>query len=161
MSAVAFRRTCFALAVLAGSASTTASLADHAPSYVIPSPRGVPLYVDGVEVSGSVIEGDWGLFRPGAVAPTIYPNYSGHGPVLLAPPAGYYPETGRRPRYGRDEAPPRRGPPLPAESYRRSWTAGSGSGPVTIYAPFDSPEVIEAVPRPNRSDRWPRRPRLH
>ncbi|MBA3904516.1 MAG: hypothetical protein C0522_12750 [Rhodocyclaceae bacterium] len=156
---MAFRRTCFALALLAGGASATASLADHAPSYVIPDRRGVPLHVDGVDVSGSVIEGDWGLSRAGAVAPTIYPNYSAHGPVLLAPPAGYYPQTGRRPRYGREEAPSRRGLPAPAESYSRSWSAGSGSNPATVYAPFDPPEVIEAVPRPRRSDRWPRRPR--
>jgi hypothetical protein len=159
VSVAAFKRSCLAAVVASFCVGAAASHADHAPSYVMPNPRGIPLFVDGVEVSGAVIEGDWGLTRPGAVAPTIYPNYSGHGPVLLAPPAGYFPETGRPPRSGRDEATPPPGPPRRAQSYSRQWSVESGPGPATTYTPFDPPQVIEAAPYRRHHDRRPRRPR--
>jgi hypothetical protein len=131
-------------------------LADHQPTLVIPAHRGVPVFVNGVEVSGgAVIEGDWGLYRPGHGSVIIYP---GDRLLFEAPAHGsYYPATGRRPRSGRYEIepPPNRRRPPPAQSYSRRWTAESPAGVVTTYPPTDPPLVIEAVPR----QRWKHRSR--
>ena len=114
------------LAALAAAASARAG--DEAPVIVIPSRPGIPVVINGVDASYAVVEGDWGLARPGAVPVTVYggsplwPNsvYSERNP--------YHPRYGHAPRRGRMEIePPRdRALPEPAESFSRSWSSSSG-----------------------------------
>ena len=59
------------LVAIAVARGAGAARADHQPAIVVPGKRGVPIYVDGHEVSGAVISGEWGLYRPGHVTPTI------------------------------------------------------------------------------------------
>lgn len=130
-----------AAVVLAG----TPALADHGPVVVVPSRPDVPVIMDGVDVSGAIVYGDWGLYRPGHGYKKViepWPYYQAVNP----PPPGYFPWTGRRPAYGRKEIepPPNRALPRPAESYHREWSAGSSSAPATEYPPYDPPPVIVA-----------------
>jgi hypothetical protein len=110
--------------------------ADHAPVVVIPGRAYIPVIVNGVDIGGAVIEGDWGLHRPGALAPRII----GRVPLLIGrrPGAGYYPATGQRPRVGRHERQQARRPPVAVERYHRSWS----TDPVPTYR--DPPPVIDA-----------------
>jgi len=122
--------------------SPAAANADHAPVIVVPGRAGVPVVIDGRDVTGAVIEGDWGLTRPGHGQLTVIPFYR-PAVILGPPPAGYYPSTGHKPRSGRREIEPpanRRLPP-PAEPYFRSWGVQSDFGP-----PLNPPPVI-LVPR--------------
>lgn len=134
-----------ALFVLAVTVSP--ALAQHEPLIVIPGKPGVPVMMNGVDVSWSVIEGDFGLDRPIGMTPTVI-----YRPLLISVPyyapaghsgPGYFPRTGRRPGYGRLEVvpPPNRPLPPPAPTYYRSWSSESDSGPVTDYAPFNMPSV--------------------
>ena len=61
------------LVVQARSASRHASpaFAQRGPEIVIPGKPGVPVYINGVDASWSVVEGEFGLDRPGQVTPTI------------------------------------------------------------------------------------------
>ena len=127
-------------------ASTIPALAQNEPVIVIPGKPGVPVILNGFDISWAVVERDWGLSRPNQVAPTIV-----EAPLLMPIPSGrggygYYPATGRRPGYGRFEIQPSPDQPLPppAPSYRRSWSSQSDPGPVTEYAPFSAPPVILA-----------------
>jgi len=127
--------------------------ADNQPSVVVPGRPGVPVIINGVDATGAVVYGDWGLYRPGAIVVIeggIWP------PGVLAPPIDepphYYPATGRTPAYGRkeiDPGPHRRG--LTPE-YHKSWETESQPGPVTEYPPFAPPPVVVAptipIPRP-------------
>lgn len=126
------------------------ALAQHEPVIVIPGRPDVPVILNGYDVSGAVVEGDWGLERPGHVAPTIV-----DGPLIPAPyyargdylfGRGYYPGSGRRPGYGRKEIepPPNRQLPRPAPSYHREWGIESAPNPVTEYPPYQTPSVIVA-----------------
>lgn len=127
-----------ALAILGAS---TQACADHAPSYVVPGRLDVPVVINGVDASWSVVQGDWGLYRPGA--PTTVELGT---PVLLGPaPVGYFPHTGRRPRYGRHEILPRSVRRVSArpESFYRTWSTGPGAFP-RAYPPDDPPPVIPA-----------------
>jgi hypothetical protein len=130
-----------------------------APAIVIPGKPGVPVIINGYDASYAVVEGDWGLDRPGHVPPTIVP-----GPYLFVPVpgyySGYYPAYGRRPGYGRLEIEPppnRRLPPL-AERYYRSWTSQSDPLPVDLEPPPGQPPVIVA-PEINVRDQRSRRHR--
>lgn len=88
---------------------------------------------------GAIVYGDWGLYRPGAMVPIV------EGPYIIAAPrygAGdYFPSNRHDPDAYRS---PPRVRPVPAEPWYRSWGSESGSGPATIYAPFDPPSVIYA-----------------
>ena len=139
------RRTLLTLAVaLAATAIGSPARADHAPTLVTPGRTPAPFIVNGVDAGWAVIESDWGLYRPGHVAPVVYhygpPIYE---PVIYGPPVGgYYPATGHAPRHGRHEAKSRasrRG--VPAESYSRTWS--TDSRPARYYPSFDPPRVIE------------------
>ena len=107
---------------LAGSIPTRAY---DAPVVVIPGKRGVPVVIDGYDASYCVVEGDWGLARPGHVVPTIvacpwlYPSRAAR--------RSYYPADGRRPGYGRKEIEPPadRRLPRPAPSFNREWQTQS------------------------------------
>jgi hypothetical protein len=165
MSSLARIGAAFMATALVGMA---AARADHRPVIAVPGHPDVPAVVDGVDASYSVVEGEWGLYRPGHVAPTVTPLLVGppayypsaYYPGAFYPgstPSGYYPSTGRRPRYGRLEVepPPDRPRPPPAPSYRRSWKTESPPVPATEYPFFESPQVFIEAPyrRPWRRNR--------
>lgn len=109
----------------------------------MPGHLSAPVVINGFDVSGAVVEGDWGLYRPGQVAPTVY------YPFLAGADRGYarayYPFTGMRPRYGRKEIIPPAGRRLPprAESYHRYWSTESAPLPAqTDYPAFVAPVVV-------------------
>jgi hypothetical protein len=138
------RSTALTLAIALGAVVLgEAARADHAPTLVIPGRTPAPIIVNGVDAGWAVIEGDWGLYRPGHVAPLVYPYAA---PIYEPAVGGYYPANGRPPRYGRLEAKSRtsRRGPVPAESYFRSWSADSRMVPPPYYPTFDPPRVIEA-----------------
>lgn len=125
---------------------------------VIPGRPGVPIIINGIDASYSVVEGVWGLGKDIQVQPTIYggryiaerqPSDVGH----------YYPTLGLRPGYGRleIEPPANRKLPKPAESYYQSWGAQSAPLPAQMNPPVDPPPVILApeidVDRPYRRPR--------
>lgn len=147
-----------ASAAVLGCLMAAPACADHRPVIAVPGNPEVPVIIDGVDASYAVVSGDWGLYAPNRVVPEIY------GPVVVTPvpwDRGYYPATGRQPRYGRQEVnTPRRELP-PAPRYYREWSAGSRAGPVTQYAPFNMPDVM-VEPRygePDRDVKRMRRPR--
>lgn len=124
------------------------ALAQRGPVIVVPGRPDVPVLMNGVDVSWSVIEGDVGLSRPGVLTPTVIYRLQ---PVALAPYwAGartygprFFPTTGKQPGYGRLEIQPAPDRPLPtpAQSYRKSWSSQSAPGPVTDYPPYPMPPV--------------------
>jgi hypothetical protein len=135
------------LLLLAGSlllAAGAPAVADNEPVLVVPGRAGVPVMMYGVDVSGAVIEGEWGLNRPGVVAPTVIMRYWGHD--IYETPSAYFPTTGQRPRVGRLEVipPANRRLPKPAEPYHRSWESHSDPYPATIPAPYDLPPMVLA-----------------
>jgi hypothetical protein len=148
-------RLSLAMVVLAcGVFGPVAAGADHAPVVVIPGRPGVPVIINGYDASYTVVEGDWGLTRPGHRPPTIV-----SGPLISpAPysPGPYFPSQGRRPGYGRYEIepPPDRRLPPPAPGYYREWGTQSPELPATIDPPADPPPVIMAptIELPDR--RW-------
>lgn len=129
--------------LLAAAFAASPALAQRAPEIVIPGKPGVPVYINGIDASWGVVEGDFGLDRPGMVTPTVVWR-----PLLVDAPSraalGYHPATGKRPGYGRLEVvpPPDRPLPPPAPTYYRSWSSGSGAGPVTEYAPYYGPAAV-------------------
>ena len=129
-------------AVLLLAATAGPAFAQRAPEIVIPGKPGVPVYINGIDASWGIVEGDFGLDRPGMVTPTVIWR-----PLVVDLPLrvpAYHPTTGRRPGYGRFEVvpPPNRPLPPPAPSYYRSWSAGSNAGPVTEYAPYYGPAAV-------------------
>jgi hypothetical protein len=123
-------------------ASVAPAFAQREPEIVIPGKLGVPVFINGVDASWGVVEGEFGLDRPGAMAPTVI-----YRPLAVSAPyfvPGYFPRTGRRPGYGRLEIlpPANRKLPPPAPSYSRSWSSESEPGLVTEYPPYNSPPVV-------------------
>jgi hypothetical protein len=131
---------CFALA------SAPARAEGEGPVIVIPSRPGVPVIINGRDASYAVVEGDWGLSRPGAGVITVI----GGSPVLPNPVYtrrnSYHPKYGRAPERGRNEIEPPadRALPDPAESFSRSWSTSSDVTPVN-----DAPR---ATSRPQQSN---------
>lgn len=113
--------------------------ADHAPNYVVPGRPDVPVIINFFDASWGVVEGEWGLYRPGAVAPTVIPAPYVTPRVQAKP---YYPSLGGIIHKGRleIEPPANRQLPPPAPSYHRSWSSESQDLPATEYAP--TPPVI-------------------
>jgi hypothetical protein len=153
-----------AVLVVSGSlaAAPAAAEGDGSPVFVIPGKRGVPVIVNGygLDASYSVVEGDFGLSRPGSVNPVIVAGP--RLPPMLPPVKHYYPGTGETPGYGRLEVqpPPNRRLPPKAESYHRSWQTSSDPLPASTDPPY--PITIE--PDVNVDNPWgPRRdrPRRH
>jgi hypothetical protein len=146
--------------VLFGGAAALA--ADSGPVIVVPGRHGLPVLINGVDVTGAVIEGDWGLYSPHMVDPRIIP-----APVFVPPPIyyrarevrgrylddGYFPASGHEPGYGRHEIEPpadRRLPP-PAPSFHRSWSSHSDPVPASIDPPsqplFVAPQIYPSARR--------------
>src|ERR1700751_4515122 len=90
--------------------------ADHQPVIAVPGNWQVPVVINGQDATMAVVEGDWGLYAPGRMAPTVY------GPAWVprwSTERGYFPATGARPRYGRQEVQaPRHLPPEAPTFYR-------------------------------------------
>src|ERR1700722_11664832 len=135
-----------AVALLAASASP--AFAQMGPYMVIPGRPDVPIFENGVDVSWSVVEGEYGLNRPNIVNPTIiyrappvvvpYPGRAALGPA-------YFPHDGARPGYGRLEIvpPPNRPLPPPAQGYVRGWQMESAPTPADL--PSNNPNTIAPV----------------
>jgi len=128
---------------LAASAPTHAY---DAPAVVSPGKRGVPVIIDGYDASYCVVEGDWGLARPGHVAPTIVACPWLYPYPWQAARRSYHPADGRRPGYGRKEIEPPadRRLPRPAPSFKREWLSGSDPLPATIDPPSAYPPLMVA-----------------
>jgi len=142
------------LALLAGTLALTAvapARAQNEPVLVVPGRPGVPVMMYGVDVSGAVIEGEFGLNRPGQVAPTvIMPLVS---PGVVEAPGAYFPSTGHQPAYGRLEiVPPGRRGPQTGAPYFHIW--GSESNPTPATSPLDNPPMV--VVTPPASERRPK-----
>ena len=139
-------RTVFVAVALASFALAPAPVrADNGPVIVIPSRPGIPVIINGRDASYAVVEGDWGLFRPGAVPVTV----TGGSPVLpnevYRRRNSYIPKYGRAPERGRYEVEPPadRALPEPAESFSREWsTSSDAAAPVTITDPATFPNYM-------------------
>ncbi len=120
--------------------------AQNEPVIVVPGHPGVPVMMYGIDVSGAVIEGEFGLNRPGQVAPTVILPYP--APILFTPPpGGYFPATGYRPRSGRLEViPPNRRGPQTAAPFYRGWGIESAPTPATEPTPPQPFPIIVAPP---------------
>jgi len=112
---------------------------------VIPSRPGIPVIINGRDASYAVVEGDWGLSRPGAVPVIVI----GGSPVLpnevYRRRNSYIPKYGRAPERGRYEVEPPadRALPEPAESFSREWSTSSDTAaPVTITDPATFPNYM-------------------
>ncbi len=144
-------RNAYALMILV---ATTLTAQAGGTAVVIPGRAGVPIIINGIDASYTVIEGDWGLARSVHVQPTIY----GGRPIDPNPRVGrYFPSAGALPGYGRleIEPPANRQLPQPAESYSRSYSAQSAPPAPQLQVPFDPPPVIVAPPaagQPNFPD---------
>ena len=153
------RRLAFAIAtLLLAAAADPLTASETGPVIVIPGRADVPVILNGRDVAGAVVEGDWGLARPSNINPTvIYRLWP--PPFVDGPAKHYFPSSGRPPRFGRKEADPPPGPQPPAQAreYQRSWSSQSEPLPATIPTPYDGPPLLLAPefrgPRP-----WPRKP---
>lgn len=141
----------FLYAALLLAVTCSSALAQREPEIVIPGRPGVPVYINGIDASWGIVEGEFGLDRPNEVAPTVV-----YRPFLASAPYSvpdYYPSDGRRPGYGRLEVvpPPNRHLPPPAPTYYRSWSSESAPGPATEYPSY--PPVVVAPTSGRRGSR--------
>jgi hypothetical protein len=130
-----------ALALLVG--TTLPTLAGEGFDIVIPGRPGVPIIINGVDVSYAVVEGEFGIGKGVHMQPTFY----GGRYVDVEPSVGhYYPSLGHMPGYGRleIEPPANRKLPQPAQSYNRSWSAQSAPPQAQPEVPLYPPPVIVA-----------------
>jgi hypothetical protein len=159
------RRASLVVLVLGGIifGNVTAHAADGGPVIVLPGRHGLPVIINGVDVTGAVLEGDWGLYRPHMVVePTIIPA------IVWIPRPGYrgtyyrggyfqgsyFPAFGHEPGYGRDEIEPpadRRLPP-PVPSFHRSWSSQSDPVPANLDPPAPLIVAPQILPRGRRAD---------
>ncbi len=145
----------FVHAALLVAVTPSAALAQQGPVIVVPGRPDVPIFENGVNVTWSVVEGEFGLDRPGQVTPTVI--YRLPPPVIstylgaAAYEPGYFPRDGRTPGYGRLEInpPPNRRLPPPAQAYRRSWSSESAPTPADLPNPNQTPMVISPYISPN------------
>ena len=124
--------------------SASPAFAQREPQIVIPGRPDVPVIINGIDASWGIVEGEFGLDRPGAMAPVVV-----YRPLEVAVPyaaPGYFPRDNRKPGYGRLEIvpPPGAPKPPPAPTYYRSWSSQSAPGPVTDYAPYPTPPIVYA-----------------
>jgi hypothetical protein len=131
--------------------SATPALAQREPEIVIPGRTDVAVYINGVNATWGVVEGEFGLFRPGETHAVLVDRPIAISPPFAPPVRHYFPSSGRLPGYGRLEIvpPPNRPKPPPAPTYFRSWSSQSSPNvPVTTYpvyppsyAPYTSPMI--------------------
>jgi hypothetical protein len=155
------------LAVLVGTAGM-AWAESNGPVIAIPGRAGVPVIINGVDASYSVVEGDWGLDKGVHVQPTVY----GGRPVEPMPPVGhYFPSSGHLPGYGRLEI-ESADKPKPAESFHQSWGANSKQAdpppplnqvppyppPVIVAPPYNQNSIQQNFGNPRPEPRDPRGP---
>jgi hypothetical protein len=130
------RRLALIMIGLAACAGLHPSHAADAPAIVIPGKAGVPVIINGIDASYCIVEGEFGLDRPGHMPPTIVacPPVA---PELDPDGRGYFPAFGRRPGYGRYEIvpPPNRKLPPPAQDYYREWGTQSEMVPPSVDPP--------------------------
>jgi hypothetical protein len=124
---------------------TSVALAGEGFERVIPGRPGVPVLLNGVDISYATVEGDFGLGKGVHNQPRVY----GAHIVDLEPNVGhYYPSAGPTPGYGRleIEPPANRKLPQPAESFHESWSAQSNphAAQPAPEVPFFPPPVIVA-----------------
>lgn len=118
--------------------TTPAAFASDGFDIVVPIRPGVPIIVNGIDVSYAVLEGGFGLGKGVHNQPAIY----GGRVAEPEPNVGhYYPSMGARPGYGRleIEPPANRRLPQAAESYHQSWSAQSQPLPAQSNPPQDIP----------------------
>lgn len=137
---------------LAVSGGYGAHAADSGPVIVVPGRHGLPVLLNGVDISGAVVEGDFGLYSPHMVNPVVTaapfpvpPRYYPSGYDRMRPEEGtYFPALGHAPGYGRREVVPPADRPLPppAQSYHRSWSSRSEPLPASLDPP--APPLIVA-----------------
>lgn len=125
------------LSGFAAFAATSARAGDEGPVIVIPSRPGIPVMINGRDASYAVVEGDWGLARPGAVPVTVIGGSSLFPNEVYTRRNPYHPKYGRAPERGRMEVepPPDRALPDPPESFSRSWSTSSDPQPVNDTPP--------------------------
>ena len=129
--------------IAAATAGAGSARADNGPVIVIPTRPGVPVNIHGLDASYMVVEGDWGLSRPGHGSITII----GDAPAIwYGPRSSYYPRYGRPPPRGRNEIElgPDRPMPEPAEPYFRSWSSDSAPA-VNFYGVPRRPANYQAA----------------
>lgn len=125
-----------------GLAGAEPARADHQPAIAVPGNPQVPVIVDGVDASYGYVGGDWGLYRPGHARPLVVVPVYRHRERQIW---GYFPSTGRKPGYGRQETTHVHGrPPAPAPTYYRSWSTAPDLDPRIEYPPYNPPPVILA-----------------
>jgi hypothetical protein len=125
--------------------SASPALAQRGPYIVIPGRPDVPIFENGVDVSWSVVEGEYGLDRPNIVNPVViyrmppvvvpYPGRAALGPA-------YFPRDGMTPGYGRLEIVPPPNRPLPRPSPKLQAARGGWSQrprPPTFRRPIRTP----------------------
>jgi hypothetical protein len=119
--------------VLAVAASAGDARADTGPVIVIPSRPGIPVVINGLDASYAIVEGDWGLARPGHGQVTVYGGRSLRPSTVYRDRNSYHPRYGRPPPRGRHEIEPPedRRLPEPAESFSRSWSTSSDIVPAS------------------------------
>jgi hypothetical protein len=140
---MAFRVRCAATIGIAGcilACVAPVHAADNQPVIAVPGKPGVPVIINGIDATGAVVYGDWGLSRPGGMVVIDGGTWSAAAPL---PPA-YFPATGRTPAYGRKEVDAPSIRPHTAPAYHKSWSVESQPGPVTEYPPVAVPPVIVA-----------------
>jgi hypothetical protein len=163
---VRMRWAVFSLGIGSALAGLADARADHGPVLVVPGRPHIPVPINGYNAAWGVVEGDWGLYRPGAPpGVTVYPSpfvppLLPEKPVRYRPPARYFPTLGTKPFVGRLEIEPPANRPLPkpAEGYSRSWSAESPDVPPTQYTPT-GPMMISPEVNFNEEDRDRHRPR--
>jgi hypothetical protein len=140
------------------------ALAQRGPVVVIPGRPDVPVFENGTDISWAVVEGEFGLDRPGQVTPTVI--YRLPPPVITtyegaaANEPGYFPKDGKKPGYGRLEIVPGPNRPLPppAQSYRRSWSSESDPTPADLpssYPPnYIAPIIAPTINPPGPPGPW-------
>jgi len=136
------------LSGFAALAAAPARAGDEGPVIVIPSRPGIPVMINGRDASYAVVEGDWGLARPGAVAVTVIGGWQLSPNEVYTRRNAYHPKYGRAPQRGRMEVepPPDRALPDPPESFSRSWSTSSDLQPVND-APWQAPRA-QSIKRP-------------
>jgi hypothetical protein len=147
--------------VLVGAGGASAS--DTGPVIVVPGRHGLPVIIDGVDVSGAILEGEYGLDKPNMITPPRIISAPFWRPGHTYLEEGYFPATGHEPGYGRYEVipPPNRRLPPPAPSFHRSWSSASDPLPATLDPTPTAPMVISPEVYPQWPPRRGHRPPEH